>query len=563
MPDPALFERNMLAIASFHPESTASRIRAARPDPRVGFESARDGSQVPYLDLAGRRAHMHSRFDPVREATRLARAYDGGGFYVFLGLGAGFLPLALLDSGLLNRGLIVEYRASTLRALLERLDLTRLLADRRLCLMVDPADDELAAAVAELYVPAVAGGFSVVPLSSRVDAESERFHSASVALKGALSSVSDDYSVQAHFGKRWFSNIVRNIRQACLATPPVAPVRRAIVTGAGPSLEDAVPLLKSRSRDEFLIATDTSLPALLGSGVKPDAVISIDCQHISYYHYMDGLPEDVPLFLDLASPPNLARLARRPYFFASAHPFAGYISSRLRAFPSLDTSGGNVTHAALSLAARLGARQVSVYGADYSYPGGRSYARGTYIHRYFDARQARLGPFESMHVELMFRSCTVRKENDPDGLFRYRNRQLDVYLERFERYGSSLAMSVTRRRGGGAASTLDGDKATQVPPGPPGAVFASGRLFMGTDDFMKSYLKALTGLPRLRGPETPAKAGSYMAELEPDALEALVTILPSVAAFRKEAETRGSGRASVLRDALEWSIAKVRGELRD
>ena len=83
-------------------------------------------------------------------------------------------------------------------------------------------------------------------------------------------------------------------------------------------------------------------------------------------------------FLDLASPPFLARVrAGKLAFIASGHPFASYIDARWMHFPRIDTSGGNVAHAAVSLARDLGARKITLHGADFSYPGGKPYSRGT------------------------------------------------------------------------------------------------------------------------------------------------------------------------------------------
>jgi hypothetical protein len=108
---------------------------------------------------------------------------------------------------------------------------------------------------------------------------------------------------------------------------------------------------------------------------------------------MQGLPSGMPLFVDLASPPTVTRMAARRYYFSSGHPLDRYVAARFRAFPILDTSGGNVTHAAVSLAEYMGAGKIQLYGADFSYPFGKSYARGTYIYPYFDLRQNRLRPF--------------------------------------------------------------------------------------------------------------------------------------------------------------------------
>ncbi|TFG84904.1 MAG: DUF115 domain-containing protein [Spirochaetales bacterium] len=564
MLDPALFERNMLAIASTHPVSSAERLRAAIADTRLGMDVARDGSPVPYMDYGGRRGYLHSRVDPAHEAERLAAQYDSSGFYVFLGLGAGYLARAILNADRLSRGIIVEYRAGTLRALLERLDLTRVLADRRLCLLVDPDPDELGRAIMERYVPAVSGDLITVPLASRVNAESERFQQAAGVVRSVLARVSDDYSVQAFFGKRWFANIVRNLRSAAGATPPVGPIREAAVTAAGPSLENSLEELAARPRGRFLIATDTSLCAITSGGIIPDAVVSIDCQHISYYHFMGGIPADVPLFLDLASPPTLARLVKQPYFFTSGHPLARYVASRLRAFPQLDTSGGNVTHAAVSLAEYLGASTVDVYGADFSYPLGKSYARGTYIYSYFDIRQSRTTPQEGLFADFLFRNQALKRQADDAKSFRYLTKPLEAYLERLERLAEGSATTIRRHRKQGAPSRTDYPGAVARAPAPArmGRMFAAGRSFQSPEKFLSSYLSDLQALPAPPRSGKASEAALYLDGLEAESRDVWTTLLPAVAAFRREAGAGPSSGKRVLSDTREWSVEVVREELK-
>jgi len=555
MLDPQLFERNMLAVTSQHPPPCAERIRAAQPDGRISVALSREGLPVPYLAVDGRNAYMHSRFDPAREANRLAGQYIKSGFYVFLGLGAGYEIASLIEAGRVAKGLIIEYDAPMLRAILERVDLTHILGDRRLHLLVDPTDAELDDAIASSYVPSVTGNFVSVPIRGRIDLSQAQFQRAADSIRGAISVISDDYSVQSFFGKRWFSNIVRNLEISNKPTPPVGPIREAYVTAAGPSLELYFNEISARPKGTFLIATDTSLRALLERGIEPDAVISIDCQHISYYHFSLGMPERIPLFLDLASPPTVSRLASKPYFFSSGHPLARYITSRFRAFPVLDTSGGNVTHAAVSLAEYLGASVVRVYGADFSYPFGKSYARGTYIYPYFDIRQSRLKPSESLFAEFLYRNQSIDRQEDDNGSFRYVTKPLVAYKERLERLSASISCRLVRVRGFGVHAAT----ASEVPSRrkKPGKLFAAGRPYQKPEEFLTSYAKDIGSLP-----EPYNHAASYLDGLGAHEKDVWTTMLPSVAAFRREAGELPPEPYELLSRTRSWCATVVLDELK-
>jgi hypothetical protein len=555
MRDPKTFERNMLAIASWHGSLCAERIRSARTDGRVGLYVTRSGTSVPYIDIEGRYVYLHSKFDPEREAIRLADQYNRPGFYAFLGLGAGFGISALVNAGRVTRGIIVEYDSSMLRGILELIDMTHILGDRRLRLFIDPTESELDEALASSYVPSVTGDFVSVPLRGRIDMDPLKFQGAADSIRSSIGIISDDYSVQSFFGKRWFSNIVRNLESSAKPTPPIGPIREAMVTAAGPSLEAHFDDIASRPPKTYLIATDTSLRALLDRGIRPDAVISIDCQHISYYHFSLGLPDQTSLFIDLASPTTVTRLASKPYFFSSGHPLSRYIASRFRAFPVIDTSGGNVTHAAVSLAAYLGAESIQLYGADFSYPFGKSYARGTYIYPYFDIRQSRMRPQESLFAEFLYRNQTLDREEETDGSFRYVTKPLVAYKERLERLSHSLPCPVKRVRGHGVITEMGTTRARTLRDRE-GRVFAAGRPFQNPTKFLTAYMQEMEALP-----EPYEHAAAYLDGLNPHEKDIWTTMLPSTAAFRREAGNAPPAPVEILKQTRDWCIRIVREEL--
>lgn len=280
------------------------------------------------------------------------------------------------------------------------------------------------------WQPALMGGMRTVPLRPWCDLERAFFDAAALEVQAAVEEVRGDYSVQSHFGKRWLTNILMNLQRVQYAPDAILHGPRAAVTAAGPSLEQQLPHLAAERGSVLLVATDTSLPALVRSGIRPDAVLSIDCQNHGYHHFLQGLPDGTSLFLDLASPAVLARRAVPPIFVASAHPFVQYVDSHWKRMPRIDTSGGNVTHAAVSLSRALGARRISVYGADFSYPAGKAYARGTYLYDYFLKEQDRFSPSEEKFYSFVHGSSQVRREVH-EGRVLYTTPVLRSYRERF------------------------------------------------------------------------------------------------------------------------------------
>ena len=432
---------------------------------RYTFSNSRSGEIIPSLCTPSGAAPLHSAVDPVREAQRLLDSTLGeetGDFLIFLGLGGGFAPLLALDRGAAHIA-VIDFNSDGVSQLLNSKDYSKLLQNERFSLLVDPSDDEIKSFILEKYRPALCGGIKTIPLRARVEHDSEKFRCAVRAIEEAIENVSADFSVQSHFGRRWFSNIIRNIRafrpeqQERSLEIFASPIPDAAIIAAGPSLDTQIPqLAQCKSKNVFIICCDTALPVLLHHNIAPDAIVSIDCQHISYYHFMgcgnSEILKNIPLFLDIASPPMLSRLSppalaepiASPVFFSSGHPLALYISQHWKPLPRLDTSGGNVTYACLSLAETLGAKRITLFGADFSYLRSQSYARGTYIYPFFEKKQNRFSAMEALFSAFLYRSPFLPCENSEQGAKNRRETSsLRFYRKKFEEKAAAMDARIT------------------------------------------------------------------------------------------------------------------------
>ncbi|GHU98951.1 hypothetical protein FACS189483_07620 [Spirochaetia bacterium] len=528
------FERNLLALSGKDP-GLCSRLSGAETTlGRYKFLEARTGETVPALvDRSGAAHPLHSLVDPKREGSRLINSSVSGkteGFLVLLGLGGGFYAEAALERDDIHRVLVIDYDINGIAELLASREYITLFKDPRFFLLVDPAPEALETGILETYQPALYGGIRLIPLRTRTDLDLSRFNQAGESVKTAIDRLSGDYSVQAYFGTRWFSNIIRNLLHAERSAPPLPPIHRALICAAGPSLDMQMPVIKQELSNHesgpFLIASDTSLPALLQEGIKPDAVVSIDCQHISYYHFMQGLPRDIPLFLDLASPPLLATRTDNPRFFAGGHPLTRYIARYWRPFPNVDTSGANVTYAALSLAEYLGAAKIELFGADFSYPQGKTYARGTYIYPYFEVRQNRLSPLEAQASAFLYRSQSLQKIPVHDG-WCYVTPPLRGYREGVEAKARTMHANIRAAAGMGAPIILPRVEERHTSREPI-RLFAAGKAAAPPKEFLAQYRADIATLP------VPGKnLALHLESLDEAESLILTTLLPAAAALKR------------------------------
>jgi hypothetical protein len=530
-----LFERNLLALSPGNP-ALCSRLSAAETTlERYRFIAGRNGENViPAWVGPGGAAHtLHSLVSPVREAERLLSTLKCERYIVIMGLGAGCMAEACLERRDIDRLLVIEYDINGVAELLCRYDYIKIFNDPRFYILVDPRPYEIENYILDTFLPALHTGIRTFPLRPRTINDEPHFVPAADAVKSAIDKIASDYSAQAMFGKRWFSNIIRNIFTAEKQTGVFPPVKHAAICAAGPSLDTQLDEIFKKRNRLFLISTDTALPSLLEAGLPPDAVISIDCQHISYYHFMTRLPPDVTLFLDISSPPLLASRADKTFFFSGGHPLSGFVTSFFRRFPVIDTSGANVTFAALSLAERLGAKNIDVFGADFSYPKGKLYTRPAYMYPYFHRKQNRLRPAENFAASFLYETKSLRRvENDSS--WYYETRPLAMYRKSFEQKAAFVAVSGAARvsvaAGEGAPVNCSAPEDPLVTPGgsmEPVQLFAAGKILCGAKMFLETYRNEIEELPLPDGNITDYQHGlTGMRRL------VFTTLLPAAAAIK-------------------------------
>ena len=541
--DRDILDINIRALSQTHPllSSRLSGVQSRHAQYKI-LES-RSGERIPArIDANGTFHALHSTMDPRKEASRLIDTAEGC-FLVLLGLGGGFYAEAALERDDIGTVLVIEFDSESFAGLLSLFDFSCIFRNPRFRLLLDNSRAEIEQIIQSLYQPALFGGIRLIPLRPRTSLEPELFIMAGDAVDAAIDRVSSDYSVQAHFGKRWFCNIVRNLTRMGENQEEIPAIKKAAVCAAGPSLSMQIPRLKENREGLFLIAADTSLPCLLNEGLKPDAVISIDCQHISYYHFMNGLPEETRLFLDLASPPLLADISKRRHFFTGGHPLTRYVSQVCAPLPELDTSGGNVTYAAVSLAEQLGAGEIELYGADFSYPEGGTYARGTYIYQLFASRQNRFFPLEAQASAFLYRTPLEKKENLT---WYYETGTMKNYRERLEEKSKHMEAAIVPVKGLGAPINVRQNGNTRQNP----KAFSRGKSLMKAEDFLRFYREVIAHLP-----EPGKNPGGYPALLSEEQRIVFTTLLPTAAAIKKR-ESAADFR-EVIEETRAFCLAEI------
>ena len=204
----------------------------------------------------------------------------------------------------------------------------------------------------------------------------ERYRQVFRRLQDGLATHWSNRMTSLHLGPLWVRNVFDHL--ACATVAPLEwPVwgdDPIVVCGAGTSLD----LLIAHRTSIRLLAADTALPVLAQAGLVPDAVVCLEAQQANLNDFVAAAGRKIPLFLDLSSHPATRRaLAGPTYWFHT--PFASLElwkrlpwKTQVPRIPPL----GSVGVTAAAIAWKLTQGPVYLLGLDFSWPLGKTHARG-------------------------------------------------------------------------------------------------------------------------------------------------------------------------------------------
>jgi len=359
------FDRNISVLRRMHPEFAFLNELETEKGKNIDLLPASSGEITEKIDGF----FLHSRLDPRREARRFLENTTNTGCAVFFGFGLGYYVEEYLLRYPSGNAVVVEPDPGQLKAAFEARDLSAVLGSPGFSLILAAEPDALAMVLNTIHAAAV----SIVAPRSLVRPHEEYYTKLRAVVDSFTARREINLNTLNRFGKRWVRNLTANIthlpgaqrlhslKGACENLP-------ALLLAAGPSLDTVLEYLPALAERFILFAVDTSLRAVLRTGVTPDFLVIVDPQYWNARHLDGCRTENSILITESATYPSVFRRSYRAVFFgASLFPLGSVLERDLGQFGKLG-AGGSVATSAWDAARQMGCTPIFAAGLDLGFP---------------------------------------------------------------------------------------------------------------------------------------------------------------------------------------------------
>jgi len=438
-PGGTILDRNIAALRSNNAAlaNDIARLDPSGEDPafpglKFSVQEARNGQLTMKAEFDGSEVALHSTYDPTREATDKvngAEADTPRSHFVLLGFGLGYVVEKLAqEAGNNVRILVVEPHMTAFRLALEHRDLSSLLVDQRIVISLGTNESNALGAFLGRYSLADCTGVGFIELAGRTKLPSAGFYTSFLErLKGVLVTTGGNLQTLMLMAWQYQKNTMTSLGRVT-GRPPVRMLfgafenKPGIIVSAGPSLQKNIEQLKELRDRVVIIAVDTALRPLLNAGIEPHLICTGDPQEANWKHLRGTLTENAYLVAEPMTHPASLEFFEKRLFIAS---YGDKVMSWVNRFiPDVGyvMCWGSVATMAFDLARKMGCDPIIFMGQDLSFPGGRTYAKGTYFEDE-EKQDMSVEAFEKKH-----RTYTVKDIYDQDIKT---NRQMFAYKEWF------------------------------------------------------------------------------------------------------------------------------------
>jgi len=463
------FVANMRALWEHWPAFAQQLEDVCDSDLLACQRSRRGGLTCQVPGVKGDLVYLHSRYDPEKEAKKWVdgvmelaqkRQDDETGCmamcYVVDGFGLGYHVRELYDR-LLGEAFIIisEQNVGLIKTALHHFDYSEMLSSRRLIFITQTNRQEIFKKLQEHSTTMMLGIIFTHSL-----------HQIDTGFHADIHKMINEYAsyMRSHLitllgncmitCKNIFSNLPTYI-----GTKGINILKNrfkgypAVVVSAGPSLQRNIDQLKDVRDKVVIIAVQTTLKPLIGRGIIPDFVTSLDYHEVSK-RFFEGLDTDI-------SDVHLVAEPKATWHVIDTYRKQGPISLLKNNIAELVlkecqtdhdglAAGATVAHLAFYLADYIGAGPIIFIGQDLGFTNNVYYSPGNALHEVWQPELNRFCSIEMKEWERIARSRNMlRKVDDIDGNKIYTDEQMYTYLQQFEKDFAACSTKIIDATEGG------------------------------------------------------------------------------------------------------------------
>jgi hypothetical protein len=205
-----------------------------------------------------------------------------------------------------------------------------------------------------------------------------------------------------NFGQRWFKNVFKNARLLKKILRYPVSSQALVITGAGPGLEEVIPLMAEQKQrfPLFILAVSSSVPALLAAGLVPDLILTTDGGNWALLHLYEALRgrgrTGTAAFAAAMTAALPSQFGETPWLpLSDGSLWQNLILKSLNIPFIILPQRGTVTATALDLAFLLTGGSVYITGTDLAHRDIRTHARPYSFDRLPEAEASRFRPVYS------------------------------------------------------------------------------------------------------------------------------------------------------------------------
>jgi hypothetical protein len=357
---------------------------------------------LSHISAKGNKKYLLSKYDPVREASRLIESLsvDEATNFIVVGMGLGYQIMEVIKTAPEHSKIVViENDRHIARLAFETNDLNQLLTHPGLTLIFPSQTKDVIAALEKEKVNFSLNGYQLIQQNALSEVNPKRTSDLLTGIKEFFQASTIELKTQSAKSKTFYNNIYRNYSNLISSTGIIGLNNSlsnipAIICSAGPSLDKNIQYLKTKRDNFLLISVATALKPLIENGISPDFIVAIDPEEttLNFFDLLNN-SKDSWLLYNPVVPSRIPDIfpGKRLTYDSSIN-LAQWLQKYIGGKGSLEKIF-SVAHAAFQFARFIGCSPIIFIGQDLSFSKNRMHSKHSY---YYRQREDKVNQLETM-----------------------------------------------------------------------------------------------------------------------------------------------------------------------